>query len=301
MATMPDGTKSPTVVYASFLEDGHPMPPHPDVVRKLSAAGVRAVVTGHQPHGDSPVVMRCMAGREPSTEAKAVAGSEAESQAEAEAEVEAVEASAEVLFITADTSFSADTLWGEGTSTTAAANPPPSVAKSTTGSSVPSAAAASGASTPPPLFGNPRGPPPPHRDDPRGQAVVEVLLRPTLRDDERCAVGGDCDEAPGVAATGAAAECTPPTTYLRLHGFLSDGQPIDCSVGRVGAAPAGAGANGAADDGAEGALAVGAPVDQGRWWVKARLPSGGWLLSRGEGYDVTNVVLKPSVALSESE
>jgi hypothetical protein len=30
----------------------------------------------------------------------------------------------------------------------------------------------------------------------------------------------------------------------------------------------------------------------GRWWIKARLEDGAWLLSRGEGYRVQNAVLQ---------
>ena len=68
MATRPDGTKSPTVVYASFLVDGHPKPANPVAVQRLRRAGIRALVVGHQPHGDAPVLMRCPSSDDPSEE-----------------------------------------------------------------------------------------------------------------------------------------------------------------------------------------------------------------------------------------
>jgi hypothetical protein len=42
---------------------------------------------------------------------------------------------------------------------------------------------------------------------------------------------------------------------------------------------------------ADGSAHVGCEVEGGRWWIKARLDDGAWLLSRGEGYRVQNAVL----------
>ena len=44
MARQPDGSRSPTVVYSSYLVDGHPVPAKPEAVQRLTAAGVRVVV-----------------------------------------------------------------------------------------------------------------------------------------------------------------------------------------------------------------------------------------------------------------
>ena len=41
----------------------------------------------------------------------------------------------------------------------------------------------------------------------------------------------------------------------------------------------------------DGSEHVGCEVEGGRWWIKARLEDGAWLLSRGEGYRVQNVEL----------
>ena len=243
------------------------------MVTTLAAAGIRSVVTGHQPHGDCPVVMRCVTrdtalGEKAPQKASPVAGQE-------------------VLFITADTSFSADTLWTEDSTSSATA-----AATGATPASDPpeSPTATATASTPPPVFGNPRGPPPPLRADPRGQAVVEVLLRPTLLRSERRDASGSNDAASpladGIEAAGDPQEAGPPA-YLRLHGVLSDGRPLNCAVSCAGDVLV---TSNRAADWSTGALAVGSPVDAGRWWVKARMPDGSWLLSRGDGYEVTNMV-----------
>ena len=113
---------------------------------------------------------------------------------------------------------------------------------------------------------------------------------------------------------------------MRVHGVLSDGRRLDCVVSD---APTAAGAFdgtilvGSEADAATGAAAeaaaaavdanatdasapaeacavlstdgsahvhVGCEVEGGRWWIKARLEDGAWLLSRGEGYKVQNAV-----------
>ncbi len=98
MARQPDGSLSPTVVYASYLNDGHPVPLEEEAVRYLARGGVRTVVVGHQPHGDAPVVMKCAG----------LKGDGAQAVAEAE-----VDGACSVTVITADSSFGGDTVWLE--------------------------------------------------------------------------------------------------------------------------------------------------------------------------------------------
>mmetsp|Transcript_9739 Transcript_9739/g.14687 ORF Transcript_9739/g.14687 Transcript_9739/m.14687 type:complete len:555 (+) Transcript_9739:139-1803(+) len=57
MGWMPDNSVNPTLVYDNFLSDGAPQPPPTDVIENLTKSGVRKLVTGHQPHGDAPVVI----------------------------------------------------------------------------------------------------------------------------------------------------------------------------------------------------------------------------------------------------
>jgi formylmethanofuran dehydrogenase subunit C len=114
--------------------------------------------------------------------------------------------------------------------------------------------------------------------------------------------------------------------FVRVHGALSDGRRLDCVVsdaptaaeafdgtilvGSEADAATGAAAEAAAaavDANATDASApaeacavlstdgsahvhVGCEVEGGRWWIKARLEDGAWLLSRGEGYKVQNAV-----------
>ena len=275
MATMPDGSKSPTVVYSSFLVDGHPVPAKASVVTALSEGGIRAVVTGHQPHGDSPVVMRCEAGE----------GSEDE-----------------LLVITADTSFSKSTKWAAAAAGEAAGDA--ATAAKADDAEADDATPASGdppVATVRPGFGNPRGPPPPPSPDPRGHAVVEVLLRPRLRDGERYEQketdagsrgGGGGGGGDGVSSGPSDGAGGVWPAYARVHGVLSTGEAIDCAIeAREAAEQAVANQEAAAAQRRMVTpLAVGQAVGGGRWWVKGRMP-GGWLLSRGEGYDVHNIVV----------
>ena len=114
--------------------------------------------------------------------------------------------------------------------------------------------------------------------------------------------------------------------FVRVHGVLSDGRRLDCVVSD--APPAAEALVGNADGNADGNIDVGTEADAataaaadadatdasapagtravlstdgsehvgcevegGRWWIKARLEDGAWLLSRGEGYRVQNVEL----------
>ena len=55
----PPKVANPTVVYCHWLDDtGHPKAPAPSTVAYLANSGVSKVVTGHQPHGDAPLVIR---------------------------------------------------------------------------------------------------------------------------------------------------------------------------------------------------------------------------------------------------
>ena len=117
MARRADGSASPTVVYASFLRDGQPVAAAPDVVDYALAGGARVLITGHQPHGDAPAIMRCRgAGGRPS-EGRAADGGAAEGGA--------VEGANELLVVTADTSFSNDVEWMTTSESPPAPPPPP--------------------------------------------------------------------------------------------------------------------------------------------------------------------------------
>ena len=57
MGVLPDGTGNPTICYDNFLNNGAPDPPSDGVVSFLNKSGIRLTVTGHQPHGDAPLVI----------------------------------------------------------------------------------------------------------------------------------------------------------------------------------------------------------------------------------------------------
>ena len=48
-----DPRRNPTVIYDNWLVKGNPAPPAPAVGAFLSSAGIRTVISGHQPHGDA--------------------------------------------------------------------------------------------------------------------------------------------------------------------------------------------------------------------------------------------------------
>ena len=143
MARQPDGQLSPTVVYASYLHNGHPVPLEEDVIEYLSKGGVKTVVVGHQPHGDAPVVMKCV--------------SEADGSS--------------VTVVTADSSFGGNTVWlpnmPEDEEPRSPSNDEPDFRPG--GESVSAGAAALGLSLR-------RGKPPPPGPRPRGDNVFEVSL-----------------------------------------------------------------------------------------------------------------------------
>eukprot|EP00604_Paraphysomonas_vestita_P003498 CAMPEP_0174820572 /NCGR_PEP_ID=MMETSP1107-20130205/4492_1 /TAXON_ID=36770 /ORGANISM="Paraphysomonas vestita, Strain GFlagA" /LENGTH=501 /DNA_ID=CAMNT_0016036179 /DNA_START=610 /DNA_END=2112 /DNA_ORIENTATION=- len=57
MGWLPDKSVNPTLIYDNYLLDGAPSPPSSNVTQYLQQAGIKKVITGHQPHGDAPVVM----------------------------------------------------------------------------------------------------------------------------------------------------------------------------------------------------------------------------------------------------
>lgn len=57
MGNLPDGSCNPTLIYDNFLSEGAPHPPSEAVISFLNSSGVVRTVTGHQPHGDVPVVI----------------------------------------------------------------------------------------------------------------------------------------------------------------------------------------------------------------------------------------------------
>mmetsp|Transcript_18572 Transcript_18572/g.70241 ORF Transcript_18572/g.70241 Transcript_18572/m.70241 type:complete len:214 (+) Transcript_18572:975-1616(+) len=83
-----DKSRNPTVIYNNWLSKGSPQPPPPSVASYLRQNGVRFLLSGHQPHGDMPLIV-----------------------------VETFEDGSRgpVTVITADTSYSRNTRW-EGTS-----------------------------------------------------------------------------------------------------------------------------------------------------------------------------------------
>ena len=266
----------PTVVYASYLHEGHPCAVSAETVRLLAAGGVRAVVVGHQPHGDTPVVMRC--GAAATTGGEGVGGDGDATRGEvahAAAQVAAAGESAaagipggaeevEVLIITADTSFSNSVEWAAPSECVSEGAPTEHVGRSEAAGA--HAAADVEQKTP---FDRPRGPPPPPSDDPRGRAVVEVVLN----------AAAPKPAGPSVTSMESSGERTlqPPSALplARVHGILSNGEAIDsalsadCHVGRE----AGPGNS---------------------YWVKGRMPGGAYLLSRGEGYRVINTQVAPA-------
>eukprot|EP00298_Acanthocystis_sp_HF-20_P029455 c8338_g1_i1.p1 GENE.c8338_g1_i1~~c8338_g1_i1.p1 ORF type:complete len:532 (-),score=218.19 c8338_g1_i1:31-1626(-) len=54
---VPNGAKGKTVVYANWLADGNCKPVDQDVEQWLQRGGIKAVFTGHQPHGTCPSVI----------------------------------------------------------------------------------------------------------------------------------------------------------------------------------------------------------------------------------------------------
>ena len=254
MARQPDGKKSPTVVYASYLADGHPQPPAHEVASRLTAAGVHALLTGHQPHGDAPVVMRCPIRASPGPVDADPTPSPTGASSDTGGD-DTAEHTDELLVVTADLSFSGSVEWRPRSK------------------HVPALLAATAPSSPPPppsqspaqTFDPPRGAPPPPTDDPRGQAVVEVVV--------------DFPAAAPFPSTPSSARYVQSTQpQVRVHGTLSNGRPIDFTVCK----------SGGLDDGHS---VVGRAIDDGRWWVKGILSDGAWLLSRGEGYYVENAEL----------
>lgn len=57
MGWLPDRSRNPTTVYANWLSGGAPQRPHAEVAAYLSRE-FRYVLSGHQPHGDCPLVLR---------------------------------------------------------------------------------------------------------------------------------------------------------------------------------------------------------------------------------------------------
>ena len=57
MNAFKDKTPNPSVVYANFLANGHPVPPDDILVDRMREAGVHTLVAGHQPHGDAPTII----------------------------------------------------------------------------------------------------------------------------------------------------------------------------------------------------------------------------------------------------
>jgi hypothetical protein len=57
MGNLPDGSTNPTICYDNFLVNGAPAAPSETVISFLNKSEVVRTITGHQPHGDVPVVI----------------------------------------------------------------------------------------------------------------------------------------------------------------------------------------------------------------------------------------------------
>lgn len=86
MGSLPGKVRNLTVIYDNFLNDGSPEPPDEAVLSFLMKSGVKRVVTGHQPHGDSPLII--------SSKIKDMRWE-----------------GSNVLFVACDTSYSNDVVW----------------------------------------------------------------------------------------------------------------------------------------------------------------------------------------------
>ena len=259
MATQPDLTTSPTVVYSSYLRNGHPTPPDAQVTARLAASGIHALVVGHQPHGDAPVVMRC-----PPSPADAV--TEATPSYSASSPPSQSRIADDVLVITADTSFSDEVEWQAGTLEVA----PGSLELASDGAcpaapqAAPQAAPADAAPSRP-WLGRPL--------DPRGQAVFELLLRP-FADGQH-----DGEEAAAVEPFG------------RIHGVLSNGRQYDTTIGRTQQADATSAMVGQQVGGGRWWVKAQLESPNGSEEGEQLPRKSAWLASRGEGYAVRNAVL----------
>jgi len=106
-----DRSRNPTVVYNNWLKDGKPEPPPPGVAQYLARHGVNFLLTGHQPHGDLPLVIKADPRSNPDPSANPIPNPNPTPNSNPNATAFAV--------ITADTSYSRHTRW-QGASAAAA-------------------------------------------------------------------------------------------------------------------------------------------------------------------------------------
>jgi hypothetical protein len=57
MAMLPDKSTNPSVIYASYLNNGKPVRINEQVAEWLNSAGLSKVIVGHQPNGDAPAII----------------------------------------------------------------------------------------------------------------------------------------------------------------------------------------------------------------------------------------------------
>lgn len=57
MGTLPDKSMNPSIIYASYLENGRPVTVSPRTYTWLATAHLHKVVVGHQPNADVPLVV----------------------------------------------------------------------------------------------------------------------------------------------------------------------------------------------------------------------------------------------------
>ena len=64
MGWLADGSVNPSVIYSSYLEKSIPKLPTDDVIKTLKQSFINTIVTGHQPHGDAPLLLNLNKGND---------------------------------------------------------------------------------------------------------------------------------------------------------------------------------------------------------------------------------------------
>jgi len=57
MGAFAGGEQNPSVIYSNFLKDGKPFGVDAEVAEWLRSNGINRVISGHQPHGDAPLII----------------------------------------------------------------------------------------------------------------------------------------------------------------------------------------------------------------------------------------------------
>mmetsp|Transcript_3173 Transcript_3173/g.9176 ORF Transcript_3173/g.9176 Transcript_3173/m.9176 type:complete len:717 (-) Transcript_3173:2524-4674(-) len=273
----PGGKRSvkpnPTVIYATWFHHGAPVTPPRPVVDYVAAAGVNTILTGHQPIGDTPVVIP--AGSSPAPGAARAGGAGGK------------ESVSTVTVVAADTSYSNNVRWLDPEGGLPADGPAALDPKAVPKRYV----TAEGKARPVVTDGGNRG-----------QAVLEVVVQMDARVRFGRAGGsgpgaswGNADAADDGTETalmpmrGSPDDAPVEPTRVSVHGVLSDGRSYQYSL------PARPTPDATALQGDDGDPYVGRALEGG-WIVRAPLPpargSAGertYVLTRGQGYDMFNL------------